>query len=449
MRDMTGADNTIDLGDQASFTGLRALGRGPLIQYTWIYDHPVDLDGLRRLHRNLGSGGLLGRRIERSPLPFGRHRWVRSSGPLDLDIAPGTRPVAELNDWINERAHVPVDPEHGPPWHLGVQQLEGGGAAVSLVVSHTVGDGLAVAEAVADAVNGTPRDLGYPPPGARTRSEALREDLRQTARSVPTWFKAVVGAVKIARDQKGDLAASAKSVTAPVSSGITTPVTPPFVTVHVEIEEWHQRAKALNGTGNVMFAALAAQVGQVVGRLGDDGRAMLSFPVNIRNDGDTRGNALSTITVMADPEKVSTDLSELRGDIKRELAGVDEWTKMMLTPLPLTPLVPKFAVRRLEKMVLKVGKPIGCSNLGVFPAAFNRLDGTEADNFHGRLVEPGLTPVDLERLNGHLFLVWCQTPTSIIVTVTAWEPGESNTKAALADSTRKALDELGLTGTVD
>ncbi|WP_208103621.1 wax ester/triacylglycerol synthase domain-containing protein [Mycolicibacterium sp. CBMA 226] len=446
---MTGADNTIDLGDQASFTGLRALGRGPLIQYTWIYDHPVDLDGLRRLHRNLGSGGLLGRRIERSPLPFGRHRWVRSSGPLDLDIAPGTRPVAELNDWINERAHVPVDPEHGPPWHLGVQQLEGGGAAVSLVVSHTVGDGLAVAEAVADAVNGTPRDLGYPPPGARTRSEALREDLRQTARSVPTWFKAVVGAVKIARDQKGDLAASAKSVTAPVSSGITTPVTPPFVTVHVEIEEWHQRAKALNGTGNVMFAALAAQVGQVVGRLGDDGRAMLSFPVNIRNDGDTRGNALSTITVMADPEKVSTDLSELRGDIKRELAGVDEWTKMMLTPLPLTPLVPKFAVRRLEKMVLKVGKPIGCSNLGVFPAAFNRLDGTEADNFHGRLVEPGLTPVDLERLNGHLFLVWCQTPTSIIVTVTAWEPGESNTKAALADSTRKALDELGLTGTVD
>ncbi|SHW08228.1 Fatty acyl-AMP ligase FadD28 and polyketide synthase [Mycobacteroides abscessus subsp. abscessus] len=446
---MTVADNTIDLGDQASFTGLRALGRGPLIQYTWIYEHPVDLDGLRRLHRNLGSGGLLGRRIERSPLPFGRHRWVRSTGPVDLDVAPGTRPVAEVNDWVNERGHLPVDPEYGPPWHLGVQRLEGGGAAVSLVVSHTVGDGLAIAEAVADAVNGSPRDLGYPIAGARTRRDALREDLRQTVRAVPSWFKAVVGAAKIARDQKGDLAASAKSVSAPVSSGITTPVTPPFVTVHVEIEEWYQRAKALGGTSNVLFAALAARVGQVVGRLGDDGRAMLSFPVNIRTEGDTRGNALSTITVMADPEKVSTDLSELRGDIRRELAGVDEWTRMMLTPLPLTPLVPKFAVRRLEKMVLKVGKPIGCSNLGVFPPAFNRPDGTDADNFHARLVEPGLTPVDLERLNGHLFLVLCQTPTSIIVTVTAWEPGESNTKAALADSTRKALDELGLTGTVD
>ncbi|MGX9671952.1 wax ester/triacylglycerol synthase domain-containing protein [Mycobacterium sp. HM-7] len=446
---MTVADNTIDLGDQASFTGLRALGRGPLIQYTWIYERPVDLDGLRRLHRNLGSGGLLGRRIERSPLPFGRHRWVRSTGPLDLDIATEPRPVAELDDWVNERGYIPVDPEHGPPWHLGVQQLEGGGAAVSLVVSHTVGDGLAVAEAVADAVNGEPRELGYPIPASRTRREALREDLGQTLRSVPGWFKAVVGAVKIARDQKGDLAASAKSVTAPVSSGITTPVTPPFVTIYLDLDEWHQRAKALGGTSNVLFAALGARIGQVVGRLGEDGRAMLSFPVNIRTEGDTRGNALSTITVMADPEKVSTDLSELRGEIKRELAGVDEWTRMMLTPLPLTPLVPKFAVRRLEKMVLKVGKPIGCSNLGLFSAAFNRPDGTDADRFQARLVEPGLTPVDLERLNGHLFLVFSQTSTSISVTVTAWEPGDPNTKAALADSTRKALADLGLTGTVD
>ncbi|OKH84016.1 hypothetical protein EB75_05905 [Mycobacterium sp. ST-F2] len=446
---MAVADNTIDLGDQASFTGLRALGRGPLIQFTWIYDHPVDLDGLRRLHRNLGSGGLLGRRIERSPLPFGRHRWVRSTGPLDIDVAAEARPVAELNDWINERGQVPVDPEHGPPWHLGVQPLEGGGAAVSLVVSHTVGDGLAISEAVTDAVNGEPRDLGYPLPAARSRREARREDLRQTMRAVPSWFRAVAGAAKIARDQKNDLAASAKSVTAPVSGGITTPVTPPFVTAQIDIEDWSQRAKALGGTSNVLFAALAARVGQVVGRLGEDGRAMLSFPVNIRTEGDTRGNALSTITVMADPEKVSTDLTELRSEIKRELAGVDEWTRMMMTPLPLTPLVPKFAVRRLEKMVLKVGKPIGCSNLGQFPAAFNRPDGTDASSFQARMVEPGLTPVDLERLNGHLFLVSCQTPTSILVTITAWEPGDPNTKAALADSVRKALAELGLTGTVD
>ena len=57
------------------------------MQAVWIYERPVDLDGLRRFHRNFGYG-LYGRLIERSPVPFGRHRWVSSLGPpSDLDIA--------------------------------------------------------------------------------------------------------------------------------------------------------------------------------------------------------------------------------------------------------------------------------------------------------------------------------------------------------------------------
>src|SRR5690242_19853816 len=106
--------------DQASFLGLRALGHGPLIQFTWLYDHPVDLDGLRRFHRNLGTG-LLGRRVERSALPFGRHRWVASSGPADLDIAAADRPRSQVWAWVDERACLPIDPEHGPQWRPGVQ----------------------------------------------------------------------------------------------------------------------------------------------------------------------------------------------------------------------------------------------------------------------------------------------------------------------------------------
>ena len=89
---VTWVDNTLAYIDQASFLGLRALGRGPLIQFTWVYDRPVDIDGLRRFHRNLGHG-LLGRLVERSPLPFGRHRWVASTGPVDLDIAAEIRIV--------------------------------------------------------------------------------------------------------------------------------------------------------------------------------------------------------------------------------------------------------------------------------------------------------------------------------------------------------------------
>ncbi|WP_431232451.1 hypothetical protein ACQ856_23795 [Mycolicibacterium psychrotolerans] len=79
-------DSTLAYIDQGSFLGLRALGRGPLAQYAWIYEHAVDFDGLRRFHHNLGHG-LLGRRIERSPLPFGRDHWVTWRGPRDLDVA--------------------------------------------------------------------------------------------------------------------------------------------------------------------------------------------------------------------------------------------------------------------------------------------------------------------------------------------------------------------------
>lgn len=63
---------------------------------------------------------------------------------------------------------------------------------MSLVVSHTVGDGLHLK--VTDAVNENPRELGYPFPAARSRREARREDLRQTMRAVTVGSGAVVGA---------------------------------------------------------------------------------------------------------------------------------------------------------------------------------------------------------------------------------------------------------------
>lgn len=83
-------DNTIDLMDQAAFLELRATGQATLIQFTWIYERAVDLGGLRRFHHYLARG-LLGRRIECSPLPFARDRWVVCHQPSTLDIAAKSR----------------------------------------------------------------------------------------------------------------------------------------------------------------------------------------------------------------------------------------------------------------------------------------------------------------------------------------------------------------------
>ena len=117
-------DNRIDFTDQAMFLGLRATGQEAVMQVVWIYERPVDLDGVRRFHEHIGHG-LLGRRIERSALPFGRHRWVSALGPQsDLDFA-AERPRAELGRWIDERSTMPLDPEYGPAWHVGVLPKQG------------------------------------------------------------------------------------------------------------------------------------------------------------------------------------------------------------------------------------------------------------------------------------------------------------------------------------
>ena len=77
--------NVLDLVDQAVFLGERATGATSVIQCVWVYDRAIDIDGLRRFHHHL-QRGRLSRRIERSPLPFGRHRWVTPSDSSDLEI---------------------------------------------------------------------------------------------------------------------------------------------------------------------------------------------------------------------------------------------------------------------------------------------------------------------------------------------------------------------------
>ena len=95
-------DERLHYVDQAMFLGLRATGQAAAMQCIWIYEHAVDLDGVRRFHRTFGTG-LWGRSIERSAIPFGRHRWVKSvRPPADIDIATRPRPRDELGDWLDE-----------------------------------------------------------------------------------------------------------------------------------------------------------------------------------------------------------------------------------------------------------------------------------------------------------------------------------------------------------
>ncbi|MGZ4583095.1 MAG: hypothetical protein ACXVYI_01830 [Mycobacterium sp.] len=438
-------DNRLAHMDQASFLGLRALGYGALVQFNWIYNRPVDIDGLRRFNHNLGYG-LLGRRVEQSPLPFARDRWVFSGRPPDVDIAETPRPREELSAWLLERARLPLDPEYGPSWHLGVLPLQDGGTAICLTTSHTLVDGLGILQAIADAANGRTRYLGYPLPRSRTSTRAVLQDGRETIASVPELARAVRATVRVARKRRKDVAASITSAPPPPRrAGDDQPISVPTLTAYVDTAEWDERARSIGGNSFTLFAGFAGRLGVRMGRVCGDGTVTLSFPISERTEDDTRGNALVFPVISVDPAHLSSDLEEVRLKFKQAFADLAEITEELLAPLPLTSLTPKWVARRAAGMGLgAAASPIGCSNVGDTPAAVNRPDGTEADYASGRLIEPGISKRTLERMGGQLFLVAGRGHGKVWISINAYLAGRTNSQEALREATSRTFEEFDL-----
>jgi hypothetical protein len=442
-------DNRLTHMDQASFLGVRALGYGALVQFNWIYNRPVNVDGMRRFHRNLGYG-LLGRRVERSPLAFARDRWVFSRGPEEVEIVETPRPRADLNAWFHERARLPLDPEYGPSWHLGALPLEDGGTAISLMASHTVVDGLGILQAITDAVNGRTRYLGYPHPHSRTRRRALLQDGRETIGSAPELARALAATVRIARDKRKDVAASiASAPPSPRVAGDDQPVVVPSLTAYVDLAEWDAHAKSLGGNGNTLLAGFAGRLGVRMERIREDGTVTLSFPISDRTENDTRGNAVVFPVISVDPTHLSSDLGEVRVKVKQAIADVAETSEDLLAPLALTSMTPKWLARRAAGVGLGTADlPIGCSNVGDMDPAVNRPDGSEADYACGRLIEPGINKRTLERIGGQLFVVSGRVHGKIFISINAYLAGRTNSQDVLREATLRTLAEFGVTAEI-
>jgi hypothetical protein len=431
-------NSTLAYIDQASFLGLRALGRHPVIQVVWIYRRAVDFDGLDHFRRNL-AGGLLGRRVERSALPFGRHRWIAWEGPDGIDVADHAVSLDQVVFWADKQATLPIDPEVGPSWRLAVLPLTDGGAAVTLVVSHTVADGLGASRAITDAVNGLTTDLGYTPAHSRSKRKALFEDSRVMARSLPDIGRAVAAAVRLAR--RGGVIAPAPS--APPVSGGSRVVTVPSVTAQIDATRWDERALSLGGTGNSLLLGVAARLGRRLGWSPTHGPVTLSVPVNERTPDDTRGNALTAVTVVADPDVATTDLRSLRAQIKASLSTLGDVRDGLFAPLPLVPLTPRAVARKLEQTVVP-GGVIGSSNLGELDPAVNRPDGTEADLFAVRMTE-ALTVADLQRAGGAFFpVVSGRVAGKVFLSVGYLNREATTARAQVFDAVRGALGDFGL-----
>ncbi len=431
-----------------SFLSVRATGQGSICQCVWIYQREVDFDGLRRFHRNLGFG-LLGRRIERSPLPFARHRWVSYPAAPDIDIAERIRPRSELSAWVEERVQLSVNPEVGPSWHLGVAHFADGSTAVSLVASHLVIDGLGFCLAIADAAMGRIHELGYPPPRSRTRPRAVLQDAYQTVREVPEVARALVATARMGFRRRSDVArVRASRPVAAVPATTSDDLIAPAATIYLDSEDWDARANALGGSSNSLFAGFAAKLAdRAECRAAEDGTIAISLPVNDRAEGDIRANALSFVIVTADPARVTTDLTGLRGAIRQALQTLRETPEELLHVLPLTPLIPQRVMRKLADVAYGY-TDVGCSAMGDIDPAVGRPDGTDADQIFIRGGRQRLTARSFNRPRG-ILVASGRIGGRVFITIVAYQLDGEASKSDLDKIAAQTLSDFGLNGAID
>lgn len=435
--------------DQTAFRAWRAANHKEVIQFTWIYDRPIDLDALGRFQHNLGYG-LLGRRIERSPLPFARDRWVVARAPRTLDTSQTARARADVGAWADERARMPIDPERGPSWHLGVLPLKDGGAAITLVASHTVADAIGMSLAVADASEGRTHELGYPPRASRTHAKALLQDARQTLASVPEITRALIAAVKLTRRSRREATSSTATALPPppavAGCDQTAAAVPILMTAYIDLTDWDATAKRLGGTSNSLFAGIAARLGTGLGRVLEDGTALLFCPVNVRTEGDRRGNALAYALFAVDPTHAASDLSTVRAKTKLALTQLAATPDSFSTLLPLAPVTPNVIASRLTRLFPgNAYQAIGCSNVGELDAAVNRPDGTDASNLSIRLIWQAIKNSTIEGCGGKLFLLSGRVHGKLFITITAYFIGPQDNVNKLHEAASRTFAEFGLT----
>lgn len=435
--------------DQALFLGLRATGQAAVMQCVWVYERAIDVEGLRRFHRNFGYG-LAGRRIEPSPLPFGRHRWVSSLGPpagIDFEQTPRSR--AELSDWIDERAQLSVDPEWGPAWHLGVLPMTDGATAVSLVGSHCIGDGGGALMTVFNAVMGNTPDFGYPMPGVRTRMRGIAADARQVLRDAPEVGRTLAAAAKLAYRRRKEFTRADKAPSSPLVRDEHVLV--PSVSLFVNGDEWDARAEALHGNSYSLLAGFAATLSERIGRHQPGaGRVPFIIPINDRSLEDTRANAVKLANATIDPRGITEDLTDARAAIKSALKVMrEEPDETGLALLPLTPFIPKWAVKSTADLAFGFSDlPVSCSNVGNLPVEIGRVDGTDADYVVLRGVDQFIPRSVLEQRRGLLTVIGGRVGDKMSIAVIGYQPGATNTKPHLRELVTAAMADFGLTATV-
>ncbi|CAJ1579341.1 hypothetical protein [[Mycobacterium] wendilense] len=440
--------NVLDVLDQAAFDIPRASGSSTVLQCTWVYSHPINAGNLQRFRDHLQQGRL-SRRIEQSSLGFGRHRWVAPDRALDIEMA-APRPREALEDWLEEQARTPISCESGPEWHLAVLPFSGGGAGVSLVISHCLTDGVGLCEAIADAALGRDAAVSWPPAASRGRWRALHEDAVQSIRDIPAVCRGFAAATRLARRNREQAKSSPRpDLKRPaLQKSATESSAAPVVTVFVDADEWTTRAQSLGGTNNSLLVGVSSCLAQRAGRVAADGSVVVLVPVNERIPGDTRANAIGGVGVKVDPTRVTTDLSEVRVAVKQALSDHAELADLERATNALVPLSPQRLLKAAGDAVTGAQfNLISGSNVGAVDAAAARPDGTDADLFALRLCYFGPMEDAVQRCGGVQTVLSGTAQGRVFLSLVSYLPAHPNSKDALRQDLLRTLQQFSLNGT--
>lgn len=431
--------------DQGAFQLLRALGRGQVIHCTLVYPHVIDESAVKLFNERLVRG-LLGRLLQRSPLPWGRHRWVTCPVPAPVTWFRDPIAIEDLPEWRSALVTLPVDPEHGPGWRLAVQLLEGGGCALSILIAHTIADGLAVMQAMVDACAGRSLEPGFPEPARRWMLSRLIRDSRESLRALPDVWQALKFLVRRLNNQGLVLSGPGQS-SEKINPKTSEPrVDLPLAQAVIDAKACEERAAELGVALNTLLAVIAVRLAFRIGRVDSTGRVELVLPVSDRQPGDRRGNALRAATVMVDPDLCFKSPGFLQREIMAALISLrrhgDDWSPLF----PLIPFMPKWLARRLERQVFGRHFPVGCSLIGELPSELNNIFGEIS-----LLQLSGLehyTASLLERMGGGMLLVGYRMGEKVCFTVNGYAPNRITTRAEFLPHVHKTLDDIGLHGEV-
>lgn len=436
--------------DHTALELLRATGRTQLIQCVWVYEHPVDYEGLKRFHHNFYAS-LAGRLIERSPLWFGRPRWVNPDGPpTPIQMAEQSRPRDELFEWADELGNLPIDPERGPACYVAVQPFDDGSTGVSIVASHVIGDGVGGLMAVFEGVTGNIRNPGYDRPNSRPKLQAIRSDLRQAIRDLPLTARTAIKAAKMVRERRSDFAQARAEQ---LSVADRRHVSVPSVAIYVDTADWDAKAEELGGNSYSLLAGFAARLGEHMGRKrASDGAVTLLIAINLRETlDDDRALAMAFANATVDPTNVTKDLTEARNAVREARQKAKEEPDPTWELLALMPWLPTSAVKGIASLLFAYSEdlPVSCSNLGDLPPDLARIDGTTAEKVFVRALDTDVTVGDMQRSRGQLVVVSGRINGKISISVEGYQIDAENTKERLREIVSGTLGEFGLTGVID